>query len=345
MLRDKRKGLFKGITIENAVIDVGYFSPFVPPEWIAAHGLRPVWLRLDRTRAHTGDVAKRGICPCAGTLISQAASGSTPRVLVLTTSCDQMRYAFAYLGTVTDLPAFLMNIPSTWQSSQVREFYRNELERMGRFLVQAGGREPTSEQVLAIVEQYDAQRASAFESRSRMSAGQWAQTLVELRGDLATNIVETEPPPADEGIPLALIGGPLLADDDSFLEMVECAGGRIVVDATEGGERTMPARVDRSHLKDDPMDELVRMYFDTIPDVFRRPNTRLYQWLGNQVSAWAVRGIILRRYPFCDLWHAELHRLRQSIDMPVLDIDVGVSDGGEESRTLGRIEAFLEMLR
>ena len=96
---------------------------------------------------------------------------------------------------------------------------------------------------------------------------------------------------------------------------------------------------------EDPLDELARIYFDAIPDAFRRPNTRLYEWLGREVSARSVRGIILRRYPVCDLWHAELERLRTWSDVPVLDLDVETGDEGEASRTLARIEAFLEMLR
>ena len=327
------------------MIDVGYFSPFIPPEWIAAHGLRPVWLRLDSTRTHRSDATQRGICPCAAAFVSHAMSGAAPPVLVLTTACDQMRYASAYLDAEGGIPTFLMNVPSTWQSPQVRQFYREELERLGRFLVQAGGREPTSRQVEAAIVEYDDRRTKALEARSRMGFRQWAETLVHMRSDLTASTLEVSRDPTGEGIPLALIGGPLLAEDDSFLELVERAGGRIVVDATEGGERTLPAIVDRQRLKDDPIDELVRIYFDTIPDVFRRPNTRLYGWLAEHVSARLVRGIILRRYPFCDLWHAELHRLRESSDVPVLDMDVAVSDGGEASRTLGRIEAFLEMLR
>ncbi len=295
--------------------DVGYLSPFVPPEWIAAHGLRPVWLTLDRAAVGGRDATRRGICPCAGALVASAIAGATPRTLVLTTACDQMRYASAYLDTVGDIRGFLLNVPSTWQSPRMRQLYRAELERLGRFLVQSGGCEPTSRQLEATIADYDEQR----------TAGQASS--------------------GSQGIPLALLGGPLLADGGSFLGMVEKAGGRIVVDGSEGGERTLPAPVDHRKLKIDPLDELARIYFDTIPDVFRRPNTRLYEWLGERLSANSVRGIILRRYPFCDLWHAELHRLRQWSDVPVLDIDVAAGEEGESSRTLGRIEAFLEILR
>ena len=81
-------------------------------------------------------------------------------------------------------------------------------------------------------------------------------------------------------MPLALVGGPLLVDDCVFLEQVAAVGGRIVLDASEWGERTLPARLDRARVASDPLGELARMYFDEIPDVFRRPNTRLYDWLG-----------------------------------------------------------------
>ncbi len=127
---------------------IGYISPFVPPEWIAAHGLHPVWLTLGQTTVRTHDTTRRGLCPCAGALIENAMSGTTPGALVLTTICDQMRYASAYLTTSSAIPIFLCNIPSTWQSGQSRQLYRDELKRLGRYLVQIGGFEPTDRNCL-----------------------------------------------------------------------------------------------------------------------------------------------------------------------------------------------------
>jgi benzoyl-CoA reductase/2-hydroxyglutaryl-CoA dehydratase subunit BcrC/BadD/HgdB len=53
----------------------------------------------------------------------------------------------------------------------------------------------------------------------------------------------------------------------------------------------------------------------------------------------------LRRYLWCDLWHAELYPLRQRSAVPVLELDAVDDDPGSLERTLGRIEAFLEILR
>ena len=146
-------------------------------------------------------------------------------------------------------------------------------------------------------------------------------------------------------VPLALVGGPLLESDGKLLEVIENAGGRIVLDATEGGERTLPAPLDPDRLQADPFEELVRVYFDAIPDVFRRPNDRLYDWLRQRIAERGVRGVIVRRHVWCDLWHAELPRLRQETSLPLLDLDTAANDRGALAAAAGRVEAFLEMLR
>ncbi len=321
---------------------VGYVSPFVPPEWIAAHGLRPAWLTLDGREADLPEGARRGTCPFAAALIVEALSGSAAGALVLATSCDQMRYAAAYLDAHCRVPTFLLNVPSTWQTPQSRRLYREELDRLGGFLAARGGRPPMPERLAATLLRYDEHRAAALRARPAMPAGQWSRTLIALRSDLAT-LPEVKASPA-AGIPLALVGGPQPAGDARLLERVERAGGRIVLDASEGGERTLPAPFDRRRLAADPLDELVRAYFDTIPDAFRRPNTRLYEWLAHHLAARGVRGILFRRYLFCDLWNAELHRLRRQSGLPVLALDLAAGDDRETDRSLGRIEAFLETL-
>jgi benzoyl-CoA reductase/2-hydroxyglutaryl-CoA dehydratase subunit BcrC/BadD/HgdB len=106
----------------------------------------------------------------------------------------------------------------------------------------------------------------------------------------------------------------------------------------------MPRRFDPARMVADPLEELADAYFD-IPDVFRRPNHALYDWLGRELAARQVRGIIFRRYLWCDLWHAELQRLREWTALPVLEIDVAPDDLGASNRVQGRIEAFLEMLK
>ena len=62
------------------------------------------------------------------------------------------------------------------------------------------------------------------------------------------------------------------------------------------------------------------------------------------LAASGARGMILRRYLWCDLWHAESQRLKRWSPVPVLEIDIGPDDDAAPNRVQGRIEAFLETL-
>jgi benzoyl-CoA reductase/2-hydroxyglutaryl-CoA dehydratase subunit BcrC/BadD/HgdB len=297
---------------------IAYSSPFVPAEWIAAHGFRPHRLRLRATEG-----LARGICPYAGALIDAAQTRIDASALVMTTVCDQMRYAAALLESRGTCPVFLLNVPSTWQTAAARQLYFDEIRRLGRFMVELGGKPPTNCDLAQTMRVYEQDRD---------------ETSRELT--VPGTIVETT-----AGVPLAILGGPLMDGDNGLFEIVKRAGGRLVLDATEGGSRTMPRRFDPARMASDPLQELADAYFDGIPDVFRRPNSGLYEWLDRELTARGVRGIIFWRYVWCDLWHAELHRLRQWSPMPVLEIDVGPDGITTPNRVQGRIEAFLEMLQ
>jgi hypothetical protein len=347
---------------------IAYSSPFVPPEWIAAHGLRPHWLRLSAATGRLATAVGRGICPYAGALVDAALAGMGASALVLSTACDQMRYAAALVTARSDCPVFLLNVPSTWQQSAVRNLYRGELQRLGQFLTGIGGTAPERAELGRVMLAYDEARRAVCEAAAGMSARQFAEALAELRSATlggsngsagrgvpglacatASSALPDKPAVAPDsgqtaGIPLTILGGPLLEADYELFDLVERCGGRVVLDATEGGQRTMPRRFDPERVAAEPVQELADAYFDGIPDAFRRPNSRLYEWLDRELPRRDVRGIIFHRYAWCDLWHAELQGLKQWTRLPVLEIDAGPDDTAAAQRTEGRIEAFLEML-
>jgi benzoyl-CoA reductase/2-hydroxyglutaryl-CoA dehydratase subunit BcrC/BadD/HgdB len=348
---------------------IAYCQPFVPPEWIAAHGLRPLWMDPQTPAGPSRRAARRGVCPVAAALLDSCAQRLPAAALVLTTTCDQMRYAASALEESGKFPVFLMHVPRTWQTAAVVELYREELQRLGRFLVRCGGQSPTADALRQVMLRYDQARAEVRGRRESLSGQGFAAAVAAVRGDLndlgrfrekgdSPHLPErpegcfaqmgTVPFfPASgarrEGIPLALIGGPVPGSDQPLLEIIERTGGRVVLDATELGERTLPPPLDPVRLRTDPLAELVRAYFGAIPDVFRRPNDRLYAWLRHEVAGRGVRGLLVRRYVWCDLWHAELPRLRQESGVPVLQWDAVGED--HPAGDLGRLEAFLEMLR
>jgi benzoyl-CoA reductase/2-hydroxyglutaryl-CoA dehydratase subunit BcrC/BadD/HgdB len=323
---------------------IAYCSPFIPAEWIAAHGLRPHWLRVGTASGGSMIAVTRGICPYAGALIDNTLAGIEADALVLSTICDQMRYAAAMIENRGSCGIFLMNIPSTWQTAQARKLYLDELKRLGRFLLQLGGRSPEDADLAEVMLAYDRARGSLLAARDRLSARDFAQAAAEVRGSLTEVSEPTDGKPTVDGIGLAVLGGPLMEPDYTFFNIIEQAGGRVVLDATEGGERTLPRQFVPDKISSDPLQELSEAYFDCIPDAFRRPDSGLYDWLGRKLATRDVRGIIFRRYVWCDLWHAELHRLKKWSPVPVLEIDTGSDDSAASNRVQGRIEAFLEML-
>ncbi len=325
---------------------VAYCHPLIPPEWIAAHGLRPDWLRPRGVGSGPRAGSQRGVCPYAGAVVDalQAESGASAAVLV--TACDQMRYAAALAARQRgDLPIFLMNVPSTWQTATARQLYLEELRRLGRFLVGLGGNHPSEDELASVMLEYDRARREVRAARGRVPARRFAESLAEIRSGDVPVLTGTDGSPPAAGCPLALLGGPLTLEDYAIFDLIEQAGGRVVLDATEAGERTMPAALDRRRTREDPPGALVDAYFGSIVDVYQRPNTPLYEWLQLEIGTRGVRGILLRRYLWCDLWHAELFRLKERSRVPVLELDVAGGDGSSRSRTLNRLEAFLEMLR
>ena len=115
--------------------------------------------------------------------------------------------------------------------------------------------------------------------------------------------------------------------------------------ASETGQRTLPPPLVHEAVRQHPLEALADAYFLGIPDVFRRPDDRLYEWLAGEIASRGVRGLLLRRYVWCDLWHAQWRRLAEWSPVPVLEIDVAGEDQGLPGRTLARLEAFLETLQ
>ncbi|MBN2023399.1 MAG: 2-hydroxyacyl-CoA dehydratase [Pirellulales bacterium] len=325
--------------------NVGYCSPFVPPEWIAAFGWSPRWLRPRAAGARDLATTHRGLCPFAGALVEQVIASEDLHAVVLTTACDPMRYGAAVLQARTDWPTFLFNLPSTWQSNAAGRLYCDELRRLGRFLVDLGGRSPSPDETRATFARYDAARGSVRDAWPVQSSRQYAEMVAAVRGEGRAHPRPSTVENATDGVPLALLGGPLVEEDLAILDALPQLGGRIVLDASEGGQRTLAAALPAEWPGDDPVEALRRAYFDAIPDVFRRPNDRLFEWLRPRLAARGARGILLRRHVFCDLWHAEIERIRQATGLPLIDLDMLHADAGAPAQAIGRIEAFLEMLR
>ncbi|HPA17904.1 MAG TPA: 2-hydroxyacyl-CoA dehydratase family protein [Verrucomicrobiae bacterium] len=338
------------------MITVACSSFFVPPEWVAAHGFRPERL-IPEAPVTEGCVAcGEGMCPYARAM-AHAALRDDVRAVVFAPTCDQQRRVAELSGTRRqDAATFLLHVPRVARSENCRRYYRSEIERLGRFLVEIGGRPPEREFLIETMSRFDAARdrlRRAAEARrlgtSSLSARTLAEGMVRFHRSGDPEVIDTVGRGAGERGKagrtgrrrIALLGGPLFETDLAFFDWIEVAGGDIVLDGTENGERTLAAAFDMARLGDDPVGELVRAYFDAIPDVSRRSNDGLLNWVRDSAAAGRIDGVVLRHHVWCDQWMAEVPRIGEVAGVPVLAVD---SSGRPDGRTRTRIEAFVEML-
>jgi benzoyl-CoA reductase/2-hydroxyglutaryl-CoA dehydratase subunit BcrC/BadD/HgdB len=126
-----------------------YTCPYVPAEWIAAHGLQPRRLIPLPVEGTLTIPRLEGLCPYARAFVNDVAASKDVNGVIVTTMCDQMRRVFDLLARRVNVPAFLLNEPSTWQTVAAQRLYLDELKRLGRFLVRLGGHEPDKEELVA----------------------------------------------------------------------------------------------------------------------------------------------------------------------------------------------------
>jgi len=317
--------------------------PYVPLEWIDAHGLTPKRVMPSTSRRGEFMRATAGLCAYARAYMNTLAAAPRADAAVFTTVCDQMRRAAEVFADQAHLPTFVMNVPATWQTPASQRLYADELRRLGRFLVSLGGETPSDETLTGVMRQHEAARTRLYDARNALHAREYVQAWGEF--DPAADLPFAQPHEASslDAVPLALVGGPVLLEQLDVFDLVEQYGGRVVLAAVEGGEMSSPAPFDADALAEDPLAELARAYHGTIPHPMRRPDTQLHQWIEREITLAAPRGILFQRYLWCDLWHGELARIRQWSSVPVLDVSIGDED---DSYCLsGRIQAFIETLQ
>lgn len=247
-----------------------------------------------------------GICPYAEMMYQNSLSGDIDAA-VFTTRCDQMR-RISELCRLSGENSFLMNIPATWQNPVSVEIYKNELIRLSRFLTEISGKDVSYEKFKNLL------------------------------------IKKQLPVEKKRGKRIALMGGPDIGSDSDLINILGENCANITLDATEQGEITKP-NIDFENLEKDPVVEIANSHFKEMPDIAKRPNTQFYKKTAEIIKKRKVEGIIVRLYPWCDLWHAEVQRIKEYFGLPLLQITADVNVEFEKDKRLQtRLKAFLEMI-
>jgi benzoyl-CoA reductase/2-hydroxyglutaryl-CoA dehydratase subunit BcrC/BadD/HgdB len=345
-----------GSAMNNPVVgQVEYFCPYVPAELIRACGFEPVRLCPDSDRSD--NVLRRvGLCPYARGMIANMLNRESNSPVILTTLCDQQRRIADLISLKSQRRLFLMHVPAGRRSESLL-YYLSELRRLMDFLVNHGGCRPDNQTLAEWMLRFDDARGRLLDIQHKLNARRFTELSLNycrhvedfnawLTGQYESESFTHQPFAGrfGSGIPLAVVGGPLLRDDLFLFDRIETEGGRVVLNGGDFGERTFPAKPDRRRIEDNPMLELADAYLGGIPHPFQRPNDLFYQWLGDQIQTRGVRGIIVSRYAWCDVWHGEVRRMKDWSPIPVLDLDGGEGFYTAQSRIQTRVQAFLEML-
>ena len=263
-----------------------------------------------------------GECPFMRDFLSEVSTEENIAAVLFTTVCDQMRRAPECLSGVKTPPLYLMHVPSTWKTIAAQKLYRQEVKRLGNFLVRLGGASPSGEKLHRVMCEFDEKRSILKDKKGSMDPRAYSEAIALFHR--TGTVIKKSEKTADivQGIPVAIIGGPLKLRDFSLFDVIKEAGGRVALDGTETGELTMLRPFHRQHMRADPFTEMVEAYFGHIPGVFRRPNSDLYIWMKREFQATQVKGVILIRSVWCDLWHGEVQRIREWLELPLLDIDL-----------------------
>jgi hypothetical protein len=322
-------------------MDVFLTSPWIPSEWIRAHGLQPRGIWPVESFQPGAWPLSAGVCAFAEAAL-RFAEARTDSAVIFSTACDQMRRGFDTAMLRGQRRAFLFNLPATWQTAAAGQIFRSEAERLGQFLLALGGRAPPPEMLRQDMLRSSRTRKRLLESAPASSPRGFAEAVARFHWD--GSFSPPRPAAPANQIPLALVGGPFLAPHWKWLDELEAAGGRVALNATEMSERSLSPAFEFDAGANDPFDALVRGYCDNIIDVFQRPNTRLYSWLKPRLASRHVRGIVLWHFTGCDLWRAEAQTLRDTFGLPVLLLEAG-AEPGAGPRELNCLQAFVEMLR
>lgn len=334
-----------------------YTSPYIPAEFIYAHDFTPLRIFPECKEMINTFKSQMGVCPFTKFFVNDICSNHPNTPIIFTTSCDQMRRASEIISLQFSNPVFLFNLPSTWETKTAQNIYISELKRLSKFLLNNGGIEPTKEELIRTMIEFEHKRNLLRKSKNTLSPREFNinclyyfdnDILEENQKVLLHNYLIKPMDPQltkdNNKIPLALVGDSLLKSCLEIFDIIEKFGGKIIIDATGSGERILPTPFSQQEIYEDPYKAFMKSYLFGITDIFQRPNIPFYNWLNKNISEKKIKGIIYYHYTWCDKWGAEAAYFRKSANCPVLTIEFN-DEYPINMNILTQIESFIEILK
>ena len=363
-LEDAKK---KGIKV------IGYFpGNYVPEELIYASGAVPLCLThggSSRPAEAALSVVPHVICPFARAQIGERLLKENPYysmldMLVAPITCQHLKKVAEIWEYEGSPEIFKLGIPHQYTDDFEREYFADRLRALKDRLQTFTGNEITDEKLSNAIELYNRMRKLFREisllrgtSQSPVSALEFTRLnhasfyadpvfMVETLESVHQELKDKQQT-SESGAPRILLTGPNISNGDySVLELIEAAGGEIVIEEVCEGIRYYWHDIEN---KGDPIQSLVNGYLiDRVPCAFLRHATKKrFDFILKLIEEFNVSGVIWYELLCCETYDEESYYFAEKLgerDIPTLILESDYStDATGQLKT--RIEAFIEILK
>lgn len=371
LLEDRQLGLREAK--EKGVKIIGYLpGNYVPEEIIYASGAIPVCLcdGGDSQPADTAlSVAPQVICPFARALIGERILKTKPYydlldMVVAPITCQHLKKVAEIWEYQEDIELIKLGVPHQTDGDSELEYFSDRLHVMKERIESFTGNEISDDKIREAIDLYNRLREllmnislmrrgpnpplSGLEFAELNHASFYADpvSMVDLLDSLYDEL-KRKPTDKNSDKTRILLAGPNLANGDyTIMNLVNAAGGEIVIEEICEGIRNYWQHVDNNG---DPFLALAKSYLrDKLPCAFMRDSTKKrFDFIMKLIRDFNVSGVIWYELLCCETYDQESYFLdkklkENNIPMLILESNYDITDVGP-LRT--RLEAFMEMVK
>ncbi len=351
---------------------IGYLCACVPLEIIYAAGLMPFRIKGSVTEpiSKADTQMETIVCPLVRSCFDMSLKGSYDFLdgVVIPHACDSICRTYDIWKYTLKLPySHFINMPHGTDDSSL-EFFKETLNTFRKSLGKIAGGEISNDSLARAVKIYNDNRARAREllelrrpDPPLISGAELTKALItgislpvqesiNLLDSIIDEVKQRASVPAKKPARIMVVGAQI--DDAAFIELIEDIGAWVVADDFCPGTREHWFDV---AITDDPMDGLAERYLrktncgrtyrerkGTYPEYLEER----FGHIGRFVKDFAVDGVILYIYKYCDPFGFEVPAMKsyiESLGTPVLYLEDEYSMS-TIARLRTRIQAFLELL-
>jgi benzoyl-CoA reductase/2-hydroxyglutaryl-CoA dehydratase subunit BcrC/BadD/HgdB len=352
---------------------IGYFpGNYVPEELIIAAGAIPICL-IDGGDTPPVEASLSAIphifCPFARTQVGERLLRRNPYydmidLFIAPITCQHLKKAAEIWEYYGDIEIFKLGIPHQYSNDFELEYYRDRLRALRERLEAFTGNTITDERIGSAIALYNRMRellkkislmrrdasvpldALDFTKLNHASFYADPAFMVDILESVAAELREQASIVKADAPRLLLIGPNIGYGDYKIMELIQEAGGSIVIEEVYEGVRYYWTTIDTTG---DPIESLARGYLrDRVPPAFMRYSARpRLDFALKLITDFAVSGVIWYELLGCETYDAESYYFsqkmaEQNIPMLILESDYGMAGVGQMKV---RIEAFIEMVK